>query len=69
MLIRFPPIFVADIKVIYGYNFVVPLIALKQIFVKSKSANKYFILNILKIFDNTYTKFADNLANIPTTRL
>ena len=25
MLVVFPPIFVADIKIIYGYNFVAPL--------------------------------------------
>ena len=25
MLIGFPPIFVADTKIIYGYNFVAPL--------------------------------------------
>ena len=25
MLVVFPPIFVADIKLIYGYNFVAPL--------------------------------------------
>ena len=26
MLVLFPPIFVADTEIIYGYNFVVPLI-------------------------------------------
>ena len=26
MLVVFPPIFVADTKIIYGYNFVAPLI-------------------------------------------
>ena len=29
MLVLFPPIFVADTKVIYGYNFVAPLKYLK----------------------------------------
>ena len=28
MLVVLPPIFVADTKIIYGYNFVVPLIKL-----------------------------------------
>ena len=27
---------------------------------------EYFVSNILKIFDNAYTKFADNLADIIT---
>ena len=29
MLVMFPPIFVADAKIIYGYNFAAPLNALK----------------------------------------
>ena len=33
MLIGFPPIFVADTEIIYGYNFVAPLTNLLQYFV------------------------------------
>ena len=37
MLIKFPPIFVADTKIIYGYNFVSPLITRKRSFISSKN--------------------------------
>ena len=30
MLVVFPPVFVADIKIIHGYDFVAPLISLNK---------------------------------------
>ena len=42
------------------------LIVLRQIFYKATMPTNNFILNILKFFDNIYTKFADNLVHIIT---
>ena len=46
MLVVFPPIFVADTKVIYGYNFVAPLKYLKIFLIPIRTFTQSFNIPI-----------------------
>ena len=55
MFVVFPPIFVVDTKIIYGCNFVAPIITTKTIF-------KFRINLLLLNYDLTYRFFRQKIA-------